>query len=218
MRTSRFRTCGGPPHTCWTRSSTRWSRPSQRRNSAAWLILKATELSRAKERTWTATVHAHSRTVTPTRLGRTFDWTAARLTRYSRSVGGGIGVAPVIDHTKIFAHHVGGRGFGVSFSCPAIFSDDVVHILYEADAQCAADMIRQPNGPTVRFFPVPGREHARHAVHEPVSDPATPIILAHCRLRLRPSPLLRGRNETSGCALRSVARRTNDAIGNGNER
>jgi len=41
---------------------------------------------------------------------------------------------PAIDHTKILAHHVGGRGFSVSFNCRPVFSDDVVHILYEADA------------------------------------------------------------------------------------
>jgi len=41
----------------------------------------------------------------------------------------------MIDHTKILAHDVGGRGFSVSFNCPPVFPMTVVHILYKADAR-----------------------------------------------------------------------------------
>ncbi len=42
--------------------------------------------------------------------------------------------------TRIISHHVGARGFGVPFTCPPKFDDDIVHVLYEADAECAAEM------------------------------------------------------------------------------
>src|SRR5947207_3346335 len=74
------------------------------------------------------------------------------LTRYSQAIVERSEVMPGIDHTKIFAHHVGGRGFGISFNCPPIFADDVIHVLYEADAQCAADMIKENNDPN-RILP-----------------------------------------------------------------
>jgi len=40
----------------------------------------------------------------------------------------------------IIAHHVGARGFGVAFNYPPNFDSDVAHVLYEADATCAAAM------------------------------------------------------------------------------
>ena len=41
---------------------------------------------------------------------------------------------------KIVSHHVGGRGYGVSFNVPLAFRDDVVHVLYEADADAVRRM------------------------------------------------------------------------------
>jgi FkbM family methyltransferase len=43
---------------------------------------------------------------------------------------------------KLVAHHVGARGFGVSLNVPAAFRQDVVHVLYEADAECVERMLR----------------------------------------------------------------------------
>lgn len=43
---------------------------------------------------------------------------------------------------KLVAHHIGARGFGVSFNIPARFREDVVHVLYEADA----DAVRRMEG------------------------------------------------------------------------
>ncbi|HEY1432415.1 MAG TPA: FkbM family methyltransferase [Stellaceae bacterium] len=40
----------------------------------------------------------------------------------------------------IVAHHVGARGFGVAFNTPAVFDNDIAHVLYEADPACAAAM------------------------------------------------------------------------------
>jgi FkbM family methyltransferase len=47
---------------------------------------------------------------------------------------------------KIVAHHVGARGFGVSFYVPEQFRDDVVHVLYEADAECVERMLAKERG------------------------------------------------------------------------
>src|SRR5437016_1440030 len=49
--------------------------------------------------------------------------------------------------TKIVAHHVGGRGFGVSFNPPDHFKGDIVHVLYEADSECVDEMNLNPNTP-----------------------------------------------------------------------
>jgi FkbM family methyltransferase len=49
--------------------------------------------------------------------------------------------------SKIVCHHIGGRGFGVSFNAPERFWDDIVHVLYEADESNVADMqhnVEQP--------------------------------------------------------------------------
>jgi len=44
---------------------------------------------------------------------------------------------------KIVAHHVGARGYGVSFAVvPPHFRDDVAHVLYEADAECVEQMLK----------------------------------------------------------------------------
>src|SRR5882672_8550221 len=44
---------------------------------------------------------------------------------------------------KLVAHHVGARGFGVSLNVPDRFRDEVVHVLYEADAECVERMARE---------------------------------------------------------------------------
>lgn len=43
--------------------------------------------------------------------------------------------------TRIISHHVGGRGFGVSLNTPPVFWGDLVHVLYEADADNARQMM-----------------------------------------------------------------------------
>ncbi|MDB5362933.1 MAG: hypothetical protein JWO51_4230 [Rhodospirillales bacterium] len=49
--------------------------------------------------------------------------------------------ASLRDRTKLLLHHVGGRGFGVALTAPAYFDRDLAYVLYEADADCARDMI-----------------------------------------------------------------------------
>jgi FkbM family methyltransferase len=44
---------------------------------------------------------------------------------------------------RLVAHHVGARGYGVSFNVPDAFRNDVVHVLYEADAECVERMLRE---------------------------------------------------------------------------
>lgn len=46
-----------------------------------------------------------------------------------------------LPELRLVAHHVGARGFGVSFNVPEGFRSDVVHVLYEADAECVARML-----------------------------------------------------------------------------
>lgn len=41
---------------------------------------------------------------------------------------------------KIIAHHVGARGFGVSLNVPPAFQSDLIHVLYEADADAVSRM------------------------------------------------------------------------------
>lgn len=55
--------------------------------------------------------------------------------------------------TRIVAHHVGGRGFGVALNCPLPFADDIVHVLYEADPDCAAEMARENVRPNLHVLP-----------------------------------------------------------------
>src|SRR4051812_32325765 len=44
---------------------------------------------------------------------------------------------------KLVAHHVGARGFGVSFNVPEAFRREVVHVLYEADRDAVERMKRE---------------------------------------------------------------------------
>jgi FkbM family methyltransferase len=54
--------------------------------------------------------------------------------------------------TKIIAHHVGGRGFGVSFNPPDHFKGDIVHVLYEADSECVDEMNLNFNTPQANLL------------------------------------------------------------------
>jgi FkbM family methyltransferase len=54
---------------------------------------------------------------------------------------------------RIVAHHVGGRGFGVALNVPARFSRDVVNVLYEADENCALEMIAQNTSENFHVLP-----------------------------------------------------------------
>lgn len=49
--------------------------------------------------------------------------------------------------TRIVSHHVGGRGFGVSLNTPPGFWGDLVHVLYEADADNARQMVEDLSHP-----------------------------------------------------------------------
>ena len=48
---------------------------------------------------------------------------------------------------KIVAHHVGARGFGVSFNAPDAFRPEVTHVLYEADAESVERMRHDADSP-----------------------------------------------------------------------
>ncbi|MEX2615880.1 MAG: FkbM family methyltransferase [Alphaproteobacteria bacterium] len=52
---------------------------------------------------------------------------------------------PTSVDAKIYAHHVGARGFAAPFGCPPRFDADIVQILYEADADCAEQMRKSDN-------------------------------------------------------------------------
>lgn len=54
---------------------------------------------------------------------------------------------------RIVAHHVGARGFTVAFNCPPQLSKHVVHVLYEADEQCANAMIAQNKDENFHVLP-----------------------------------------------------------------
>ncbi|MBS0534437.1 MAG: FkbM family methyltransferase [Proteobacteria bacterium] len=55
--------------------------------------------------------------------------------------------------TRIVAHHVGGRGFGVALNCPPDLSDEVVNVLYEADEVCARAMIAENKSGNLHVLP-----------------------------------------------------------------
>lgn len=54
---------------------------------------------------------------------------------------------------RIVAHHVGARGFTVAFNCPPQLSKDVIHVVYEADEQCANAMIAQNKDENFHVLP-----------------------------------------------------------------
>ncbi len=43
--------------------------------------------------------------------------------------------------SRLVAHHVGARGFGVSLNVPDLFRKDIVHVLFEADQDCVDRML-----------------------------------------------------------------------------
>lgn len=54
---------------------------------------------------------------------------------------------------RIVAHHVGARGFGVALNCPPRLAKDLVHVVYEADAKCAQDMIAENRNEAFHILP-----------------------------------------------------------------
>ena len=53
----------------------------------------------------------------------------------------------------IVAHHVGARGFSVAFNCPAQLRKHLIHVVYEADEQCAKEMIAQNKDENFHVLP-----------------------------------------------------------------
>ena len=54
---------------------------------------------------------------------------------------------------RVVAHHVGARGFGVALNCPAKLRKHLIHVVYEADAQCADEMIAQNKDENFHILP-----------------------------------------------------------------
>lgn len=57
--------------------------------------------------------------------------------------------------TRIVSHHIGGRGYGVAFNAPDQFRTDIVHVLYEADAESVEEMLDNPDTPQGRLLEKP---------------------------------------------------------------
>jgi FkbM family methyltransferase len=53
---------------------------------------------------------------------------------------------------RVVAHHVGARGYGVSFNVPKQFRNDVVHVLYEADRECVERMLKDTDSAHSRML------------------------------------------------------------------
>jgi FkbM family methyltransferase len=54
---------------------------------------------------------------------------------------------------RIFLHHIGARGFGVVLDPPGTFEDSLVHVLYEADPECAAAMMAENKKNNLHVLP-----------------------------------------------------------------
>jgi FkbM family methyltransferase len=68
--------------------------------------------------------------------------------------------------TRLIAHHVGARGFVVAMDVPKKFEPDLVHVTYEADADCAADMQARLDRPNYHILPVAlGRADGEATLH-----------------------------------------------------
>lgn len=68
--------------------------------------------------------------------------------------------------TRLISHHVGARGFGVAMATPRNFDDDIVHITYEADAACAAEMQRDRSRTNFHVLPIAlGRSDGEATLH-----------------------------------------------------
>ena len=59
---------------------------------------------------------------------------------------------PVLQE-RIVAHHVGARGFGVALNCPAKLAKHLIHVVYEADEQCAKEMIAENKDENFHVLP-----------------------------------------------------------------
>src|SRR4051812_14380010 len=57
-----------------------------------------------------------------------------------------------LNPARLLAHHVGARGYGVSFNVPPAFRGDVVHVLYEADSECVERMLAQADSPQAQML------------------------------------------------------------------
>lgn len=53
----------------------------------------------------------------------------------------------------IVAHHVGARGFGVALNCPRQLANHLIHVVYEADEQCANEMIAENKDKNFHILP-----------------------------------------------------------------
>jgi FkbM family methyltransferase len=62
-------------------------------------------------------------------------------------------LSSTVSSNTLVSHHVGGRGFNVALNCPTIFAGDILHVLYEADPDCAEEMIRTNDRPNYRVLP-----------------------------------------------------------------
>ena len=68
--------------------------------------------------------------------------------------------------TRLISHHVGARGFVVAMDCPKCFEGDIVHVTYEADADCAAAMQAACDRPNYHILPFAlGREEGAATLH-----------------------------------------------------
>lgn len=84
---------------------------------------------------------------------------------------------------KLVAHHVGARGFGVSLNVPAGFREDVVHVLYEADAEAVERMKAEADSAAARMLAewhvLPyclGRSHGKALLHVTANSYASSIF------------------------------------------
>jgi FkbM family methyltransferase len=78
----------------------------------------------------------------------------------------------------IIAHHVGARGFGVAFNYPLNFDNDVAHVLYEADAACAAAMQAENQKKNVFVLPYCLGERNGDATLHITANPYASSLLA----------------------------------------
>jgi hypothetical protein len=54
---------------------------------------------------------------------------------------------------RVVAHHVGARGFGVALNCPTKLARHLLHVVYEADEQCAREMMAENKDENFHVLP-----------------------------------------------------------------
>jgi hypothetical protein len=54
---------------------------------------------------------------------------------------------------RVVAHHVGARGFGVALNCPTKLAGHLLHVVYEADEQCAKGMMAENKDENFHVLP-----------------------------------------------------------------